>query len=297
MEIRLVAVDLDGTLLKNDKSLSVKTARSVAHAAACGLEIVIATGRTYREFSFLLDRLPAIRYAVTCTGACVMDCRTQRELACTPLDAGILRSAWDLLRPFDVLFEVFQDGAIYVDADKLPRLDWYMEASRNPGLPGTRSGRAMFGQWLNSQTRPVSKVHMFFRTTAERNAAWDALRGMDAFLCCSDAVDLEIMAQGVDKGTGLAQLARYLGLERSQIMAVGDSGNDLGMLQYAGVAAVMANGGDALRSLADVVAGSNEQDGVAGLLDDLTENRLVLPLDKQPGEPSHTARPVAAGCE
>ena len=155
----------------------------------------------------------------------------------------------------------------------------------------------MFGQWLNSQTRPVSKVHMFFRTTAERNAAWDALRGMDAFLCCSDAVDLEIMAQGVDKGTGLAQLARYLGLERSQIMAVGDSGNDLGMLQYAGVAAVMANGGDALRSLADVVAGSNEQDGVAGLLDDLTENRLVLPLDKQPGESSHTARPVAAGCE
>ena len=274
MNIRLVAVDLDGTLLKNDKSLSKETVEAVAHAKACGLEVAIATGRTLCEFAHLLRQLPEVRYAVACTGASLLDCYTGQELAFSPLDAAVVRTAWERLREFDVLFEVFQDGRIYVDEEKIPRLDRYMAASRNPGYPGSRTGKPGFARWAETQTRPAAKIHMFFPETAERDAAWDAIRDLDAVVCCSDETDLEIMARGVDKGAGLARLAQHLNLRREQVMAVGDSGNDLGMLRYAGVRAVMANGPADLRELAHIIADTNERDGVAKLLNELTAGHL-----------------------
>lgn len=277
MEIKLVAVDLDGTLLKDDKTLSKGTIAAVARAAAHGVEVVLATGRTLREFSQLLRLLPDVHYAVACTGASVMDCRTGRELHQEPLSAETLREAWRRLREFDVLFEVFQDGKILVDEEKMPHLDDYMAASRNPGLPGTRGGKAEFDRWLETQDKPAAKVHMFFRDTETRDAAWDAIRDLDALVCCSDAVDLEIMARGVDKGTGLGWLASYLQIRREEVMAIGDSGNDLGMLEYAGVRAVMGNASPELRAMADLVADTNERDGVAKLLDELLAGRLSMP--------------------
>lgn len=269
MDIRLVAVDLDGTLLKADKSLSPETVWAVARAAARGVEVVLATGRTYLEFAHLLRQLPGVRYAVACTGACVLDCKTGAELFLSPLPPALLAEAWRRLRRFDVLFEVFQDGRILVDSEKKPLLNTYMIATHNPVPPETRTGRPDFDNWLLTQSKPAVKVHMFFKTIAERDAAWDAVRDLDAFVCCSEDVDLEIMARGVDKGTGLSQLAGRLGLTPAQVLAVGDSSNDLGMLRFAGVRAVMANGDPALRAMADFVPDDNEHDGVAKLLDSL----------------------------
>ena len=96
-------------------------------------------------------------------------------------------------------------------------------------------------------------------------------------VCTSSPLDVEVMARGVDKGTGLACLARHLDLEPEQILAVGDSGNDLAMLTYAGVCAVMANGDADLLSMADIIADTNEHDGVARLLDSLLSGTLEAP--------------------
>ena len=277
MEIKLVAVDVDGTLVRDDQTLSPETAAAVARAAARGVEVVLATGRTRREFADLLRLLPDVRYAVTCTGAAIIDCRTGRELHQAPLAADLLREAWARLRRLDVLFEVFQNGIIWVDAEKLPQLDSYMACSHSPGAPGTRSGRADFARWLETQDRPAEKVHMFFRDRRVRDAAWAALRELDVFVCCSDPLDLEIMAPGVDKGTGLAWLTEYLQMTPENVMAVGDSDNDLGMLEFAGVRAVMGNAPPELRAVADLVADTNEHDGVARLLNDLLAGRLSMP--------------------
>ena len=85
MDIRLVAIDVDGTLLKTDKTLSSATARAIGRASARGVEVVLSTGRIYVEFAPLLTMLPTIRYAVSCTGASVLDCRSREELFSAPL--------------------------------------------------------------------------------------------------------------------------------------------------------------------------------------------------------------------
>ena len=278
MDIRLIAVDLDGTLLKNDKTLSPATVGAVARAAQAGVEVAFATGRVLCEFEDLLAQLPDVRYAVTCTGAQVLDCRTGRELFFSPLPNRQVREVWQRLRTFDVLFEVFQGFSIFVPADRHRRIDLFEAVSGNHTLHCTRQPVEDFDGWIAALEAPVTKIHMFFLDPEQRDAAWDRIRDLDVYSCASDPVDLEIMAQGVDKGIGLSHLADYLALDRTQVMAVGDSGNDLGMLKYAGIRAVMANGNEDLKSLAHIIADTNEHDGVARLLDDLTAGAL----DREP---------------
>lgn len=274
MDIRLIAVDLDGTLLRNDRTISPRTVEAVARAARRGVEVAFASGRCLCEMQPMLDQLPAVRYAVTCTGAQVLDCRAGRVLADAPLSAGAVRDVWRRLQHLDVMLEVFQDGRIWVDEQMVPRIPAFEAASGNPTIHETRTGRPGFRRWLEGQTAPVTKLHMYFPDGGSRALGLEAVRDMGLTVCTSDPVDLEVMARGVDKGTGLACLAGYLDLPPEQVMAVGDSGNDRAMLEYAGTCAVMANGDGSLLELADIVADTNEHDGVARLLDALLSGTM-----------------------
>lgn len=274
MNIKLVAVDLDGTLLNNEKAISTPTREAVARAMHSGIEVVISTGRNYSEIAKLLPAVPDIRYAVTCTGASVLDCRSRRQLFAAPLSPDEVREIYEVLRPFNLVFEVFADERIYISEEKSRIFDDYMAVAAHPAIPGTRTAVADFDGWLTDLDRPVSKIHMYFLDTAERDRAWDAVRELPFSVLSSDEVDLEVMARGVDKGDGLRQLTDYLNLDRSQVLAVGDSLNDKGMLEYAGTSAVMANGLPELKEMADIVADTNEEHGVAKLLNALSAGEL-----------------------
>lgn len=271
--VKLIAIDMDGTLLKSDKTLTSATMLAIHNATRHGIEVALATGRSPEEFSHYLKLLPTVRYAVTCTGSRVMDCRTSELLAHFPLTGAELREVYARVSPFDGLFEVFCDGTIYVDADK--DIDYYMKNTCSPVLEGTRMPREGFADWIETMDdTTASKVHMYFRESAERDAAWDALRGVDAFVCCSEAYDLEILHRGVDKGSGLSYLASYLDIPREAVLAIGDSGNDVGMLTYAGISAVMGNASDELKEIADIVTDTNDADGVSILLHTLVSGQL-----------------------
>jgi len=274
MAIKLVAVDLDGTLLTGKKTITENTVRAVARAARHGIEVAFSTGRDYGEFASMLRTLPDIHYAVACTGASVIDCRSGRELCLDPLGPGELRLAWETLRGFDLIFEVFLGGKIYAEAEKVANIGYYLAATHNPPPRGSRTPVENFGGWLASLDRPATKIHMYFRDHDERDRAWDAAKALPLSVCTSDDYDLEIMARHVDKGAGLRRLAEYLRLDRREILAVGDSLNDLGMLEYAGQSAVMGNGLTELKEKADIIADTNERDGVAKLLDALSSGEL-----------------------
>lgn len=275
MDIRCVAVDLDGTALKNDKTLSPATIRAVDQAARAGLEVAFATGRTYLEFADFLPLLPAVRYAVCATGAIVLDCKTGQQLFCEPIAPALVAEAWRRVAEFDALFEVVVDSRFYVDIEKKRFWDTCMAATRNPAIPETRTWQPDFGRWVQNLTKPVPKIHMYFPTEAMRDAAWDALRDLALTICSTEDVDLEIQAQGVDKGRGLSQLAGHLGLAPSQVLAVGDSGNDVGMFQYAGGRAAMGNAAEELLALANLRLPDNEHDGVAWLLSHLASGEAL----------------------
>jgi len=274
MAIRLVAVDLDGTLLTGNKTITDATAGAVARAARHGIEVAFSTGRDYDEFAPMLRRLPDVHYAVACTGASVIDCRTGREICADPLTPEELRLSWETLRGFDLIFEVFYRGKIYAEAEKVADIGYYLANTRNPPPRGSRTPVEDFEGWLAGLRGRATKIHMYFRESAERDRAWEAVRGLPLSVCPSDEFDLEIMSRHVDKGAGLRRLAEYLRLDRKEILAVGDSLNDRGMLEYAGRSAVVGNGLPELKEKADIVTDTNERDGVAKLLDAIVAGEL-----------------------
>lgn len=270
METRLIAVDLDGTLLRSDRTLSPATIDAVAAAAARGLEVVIASGRTLSETRHLLAQLPQIRYLVGNTGAFVLDTQTDTYLHFSPVPLSLVQAAWQRLKDQDMLFEVNCGGEIYIPTHRLKEVPRFEEACGNHTLHETRRGIDDYDTWLNQLQEPVTKLHLYFPTSEIRDAAQARLSDLEGVdLCTSDPVDLDVTAQGVHKGTGVERLAEHLGLRREQVMTIGDSGNDLGMLRYAGTAVAMANASDEAKALADFVTDTNDNDGVAKVLNSL----------------------------
>ena len=125
--------------------------------------------------------------------------------------------------------------------------------------------------WKCDYTGQANKLHVFYADRAVKERAKAILSQEPVFLAESTALDLEAMPLGVDKGYGLSQLARHLGLDRSQVAAVGDGGNDVAMLRYAALGVAMGNGSDEAKAAADYITADNDHDGLAQFIDKLLE--------------------------
>ena len=269
--IRLVALDLDGTLLDSQSQISPRTRQAIADAVGRGVIVLPCTGRPLASLPPLVAQLPGIRYAITTNGAAVWDMGTDPlgavysryadaarrqthqpvRLLHRPMPPETAREAFALYQEYHGPLSIFSDGCAYLDA---PGMELF-QARKN------RSRHA----------HEVEKFCMFFDSAEIAQAAlprFRALPGVEAVQGSPDNV--EVTAQGVDKGTALLALADMLGIPREATAAIGDSENDRAMLARAGVAAVMANALPEIRALGDIVSTrDNDHDGVAELFERL----------------------------
>jgi hypothetical protein len=236
-----------------------------------------------------------VRYAVTTNGAAVWDMGADPVgavysryadptghavsqptcLLCTMLPAGTARAVFEILRPYTGCLQIFSCGqSVRSVADN----EWSranMQKSLSTELRQAIDARFVavpdLRVWLGSHPDQVEKFCQFFEDLDDLQAARAALAAVPGIEVVQGAPDnLEITAAGVDKGEALLALGRMLGIEREQILAVGDSENDRAMLQKAGVAAAMANAMPQIKAMADIVTDSdNDHDGVAELLEQL----------------------------
>lgn len=276
--IRLVALDLDGTLLDSQSQISPRTRQAIADAVGRGVIV-----------------LPGIRYAITTNGAAVWDMGTDPlgavysryadaarrqthqpvRLLHRPMPPETAREAFALYQEYHGPLSIFSDGCAYLDA---PGMELF-QARKNRHL-STEARQPDDGryhvvrdqpEWLSRHAHEVEKFCMFFDSAEIAQAAlprFRALPGVEAVQGSPDNV--EVTAQGVDKGTALLALADMLGIPREATAAIGDSENDRAMLARAGVAAVMANALPEIRALGDIVSTrDNDHDGVAELFERL----------------------------
>lgn len=266
MSIKLIGIDIDGTLLNSKKELTPATREALQAAADHGIQVVISTGRLLSEFRDLLRQLPMIRYTVTCTGTQVIDLQTSRDIFRRGLPADELRRIYALFRPFDMMFQAFSDddGAIHNDAQVLANAERYSPPALARMMRATHIAEADFDGYLAAYTGMTNKIHIFFRDTLERDRAWPLAIRENYAVMSSTENDIEFMPLGIDKGLGLQKLAEHLGLELSQVAAIGDGGNDAAMLHAAGLGIAMGNASTEAKAAADhVLSCTNDEDGVA----------------------------------
>ena len=271
MSVKLVAVDLDGTLLNEKGIVTDVTKAAIDRAQKRGVTVAFCTGRTLAETRPVIEQLPQVRYAVTTTCGRILNLHTDEYLGGVRLDADLARSLAERLREHEAFFAVMADGEVYSDeAHFVFAKSIFSEAAY-------LFHRAVYTvvddvhALLRERTDPIEKLFFIFRDKEARDAAWPCVQDAPCYIACSGANNIELTAIGADKGRGLQILADHLGIAREETCAIGDNINDLEMLQYAGLAVAMGNATPDTKKCADIIAPTNREDGVAWVLDHLEE--------------------------
>ncbi len=270
MDIRLIAFDLDGTLLDDDKNISEENLRAMERAAEKGIALVPATGRIYRGLPELLRSLPFLRRYILVNGAYVYDAGEDRCLVRE--DIGCAR-ALEFLAYADtlgVLYDCYQDNWGYMTERMLEEALRVVPSAATRELIRTlRSPVPELKRYLRQKGTGVQKLQLYFTDSEQRLRELEKLPGLFPDLSISTSVfcNIEINARGATKGRALLSLCEELRLDPSQTMALGDDTNDLEMLQKAGLGVAMANANPAVLDAADAVTGSNNENGFAAAVE------------------------------
>lgn len=270
--IRLIALDLDGTVFDDQKRISPHTMAVLQKALDAGIHVLPATGRPACGIPEEIFRLRGVSYAITSNGASVVQLSPRRVLYACPLPRDKALAVWDAAQKYDCLCDVFCDGQGYTTAEQRARLGAYVPGNLIPYVLQSRETVPHLRQLLLERAGGVEKLSLFFRRDAERDAALAEIADVYGLSAVVGAPhNLEVSAPEANKGRGLRALADTLGIPREETMACGDSGNDLAMLRAAGCAVAMGNAVPEVKAAAHFITKSNQEDGVAYAVETLVK--------------------------
>lgn len=263
--IKLLALDLDGTLFNSKKEISLENRRALKEAHDKGIKVVITTGRPLAAIGNLLADLDLVSseyYSITFNGGLVQR-NTGQILAKHALTFEDVEKIHAVLEPLGLPVDVLSEGIVYSVPSRGQKSLYHLA---NPLLT--------FVEIPSLTQLPRDIVYNKIVTVCpedyldQRIAQLpDSLR-QDYEVFKSREIILELMPKGVHKAVGLQLLCDRLGVEANQVMAVGDEENDLTMLKWAGLGVAMANGVALVKETADVVTRrTNEESGVAEAVD------------------------------
>lgn len=272
-DIKLVSLDLDGTLLDTDRRIPEENIRILQEAAGRGIEIVIATGSPLGLMPHeLLQEIP-VAYAITANGSAVYDYRTRECLYERTIPELCGREICSFLADKEVHTDFFIGGNAYVPRrckDMIERLN--VTKARKAYLRKNRI-------WLENQRDlddrlpdGIQKITMnFFPDNEGRLVDYILVKETferDERLLVTTGVkdNIELTSAGVDKGEALLYLLKQIGMERDNVIAFGDSKNDISIIKMAGIGVAMGNSMEELIKCADEVTLSNDACGVASTL-------------------------------
>ena len=255
---RLVATDLDGTLVRRDQTVSERTRRAIAAVEAAGVPFVMVTGRPVRWMPPVAEASGHRGLAVCANGALLYDLHTEQ------LVRSYLLTADDALEVVEALRREVPGITFAVERGDL-------SFGREPSyVPRWDNGEVQVAELDELLSGDVVKLLARLEGTGSDDLlarARAAVGHLAETTHSSDDGLLEISAFGISKASGLAAVAAEHGVVASQVVAFGDMPNDLPMLAWAGHAVAVANAHPEVLALADEVTSSNEDDGVAAVLE------------------------------
>ncbi len=298
-KIRLVALDLDRTTLRDDKSLSPANREAIQACLAAGIHVVVASGRAYGSLPAEVMQIPGLTYAITGNGAAIYaldesegtvlfdSLHANESKRTVPSDSSGLPPARrihaNLLTPTSVRqilelvperfpLETFVEGIPFASAEYV----------KDPMAFGAKAWAV---DYVQSTRRPVEDIRAFIieniRTLDSLDVVIDDASGRqdlrsvleekveDVYITASVPQLIEISHRDSGKAYGLRWIAEYLGIPLEETVAFGDAENDREMLAAAGLGVAMENAGEAVKAVADRIAPSNEDDGVACVLQEI----------------------------
>lgn len=272
-KIKLIALDLDGTLFDNSGQISEANKKEIQRAVSLGVAVVISTGRPFMGLPFDQIKDSGIKYAITANGSAIYEIETGKCLYESPLPDDVVIPVINYILTKDIHADAFCDGKGYTSAKCLSarsKLD--MPESLLKYIINTRKVVPDLVQYLKDEGLHVQKMTLNFHK--DKNGILVDREDVKKYLesnpeintVCGGYNNLEFTAAGVDKGVGLKKLAKILSIPVENTMAVGDTENDIAILKAAGIGVAMENATNEIKAIASYITTSNTEDGVANAI-------------------------------
>ena len=276
MDIKLIAIDLDGTLLNSRKCLSDHNREVLKSCIRKGIHIVPCTGRTVDGIPAEVKDIPGIRYAITTNGAVIEDMKENIVIDTRMLTCDLALELLRFVDPYRVMYDPYIERRGITESRFIDHLPEFALTSELQDLVrNTRDICPNIIEFVEKANKPVEKINLFFPNMEERAKLRAELeKRNDILVTSSISNNLEINALDATKGDAIIRLSSHLGISPSQTMGIGDGENDFTMILKAGVGVAMKNGSKELIEAADYVTETNDEDGVASAI-----RNLVLEME------------------
>lgn len=287
MDIQMIAMDMDGTLLRSDNTISNRTKQALREAQQKGIKLVLASGRSYRKLLEYAKELEMDRYGgylIEVNGTALYDVKHEKREVFHQLSHDQMLELFELLKPFEVEILGMGDDSIYdyIPASLMEAKYAYIQehqlGENHPLTAGAfglvsdnRVGYPIQVAIENGTQFPASlnklAVAHIPDVLAEKVPMIKAQLESSYWLGLTSPGWLEIMPKGVTKASGLHRLCEQLQIPLSQVMAFGDGENDIEMLQAVGCGVAMENALENVVQFADATCPSNNHDGIAVMVE------------------------------
>jgi len=267
MAIKLIAIDMDGTLLNPQHEITPGVKSALNRARQQGVSIVLTTGRPFvgiQRYLMELDMQAPGQYAISNNGALVHQAEDGKCVAEVTLTFDDYLYIENLARELGVHFQAFDKTHLYTPNKDIS--EYTIHEASLTGIPVRyraveEMDRAMRFPKLMMIDRPALLDAAIARLPAHAQQTYTILKSAPYYL--------EILDRRVNKGQGVRMLAEKLGLKQEEVMAIGDQENDLAMIEYAGTGVAMGNAIDSVKKIAQFITKSNMEDGVAHAIEEL----------------------------
>lgn len=273
-DIKLVALDLDGTLFDNSSRISKRNLTAIRSITDKGIHVVISTGRPFEGIPFDQIKGTGINYAITANGSGIYEISTGKCLYENAMDEELVTPILNFLLTRDIHMDAFIGGKGYTPiqcvetAQKLT-----VPSSIKNYIITTRTRLDNILQFIHENQLKVQKMTLNFYPAA--NGTLIDRETVRKFLVSNPSIttvcggynNLEFTRADANKGVGLRKLAEILGVNPDATMAIGDTENDLAIIEAAGIGVAMGNATDAVKARADYVTTTNTKDGVAAAIE------------------------------
>lgn len=252
---RLLAIDLDGTLLTPQHDISPRTLAVLQQAVDAGLRLVIATGRVPYILGDFAQYIPFNAPQITSNGAVIIDPRTHTVLHEEYMPANMALPVIEAAHDLDLQLCYYTDQALFAERSLYSLNNWYLAS-----VPVTP-----IDDIAQLHTHPCIKLAAFGdeRTVSAKRQKLAQTFAGQVYVTQTAEEWLEFLHPHVSKAKGLAFISQLLGIPPEEMIAIGDNHNDLEMLRFAGLGIAMGNADDEIKAAADYITRSNAEDGVA----------------------------------
>ncbi len=272
-KIKLVASDLDGTLLTSSKEVTERLFYALEKLTQKGIYFVPATGRVYNSLPKNVKNMPFLKYIITSNGAVIYDAKEKKTVAENYLTKEAVDKTLNIVKDIDLMIEIFTEGKAYTDKKFYYNLEKY-------GITGhsaeyvitTRTPVDDIFKKIEENNEKLENINLIFFDNNVRVDVMNRLKEENfASVTTSSHNNVEVTSKMATKANAIKELCDILNIDKENVAALGDSDNDLDMIVFAGTGIAMENGDNHIKEAADIITKDCDEYGAALIIEQIAE--------------------------